>query len=232
MVIVKSSAQPPQATSDWRKHFPELARSRDRQLHDLLDAAPVVRLAAGQFVFHAGSPCQNYLLVLEGSVRVQVVASSGREATLYRVGPGHSCVLTTSCLLGNEAYPAAAVTESPVAALALSGEKFQQALDRSHDFRSFAFSNLGHRLVDVIRKIEDVTFGLIDQRLARTLNERSVKNRAVTATHEALALELGTAREVVSRHLKVFEEHGWVKLGRGKITVIDGKALSSLEQHL
>lgn len=220
------------SSSVWRARFPELARSHDRSLHDVLDAASIVKLPANCFVFHAGAPCQNYLLVLEGSVRVQVVASSGREATLYRVGPGHSCVLTTSCLLGNEAYPAAAITESPVAALALSGATFRQALDRSHDFRSFAFANLGNRLVDVIRKIEDVTFGLIDQRLARTLNERSVETRAVTTTHEALALELGTAREVVSRHLKVFEEHGWVKLGRGKITVLDSKALRSLEQHL
>jgi hypothetical protein len=96
-----ATTRPPQLSSallDWRKHFPELARSADQQLHELLDAAPVVKLPVGQFVFHAGSLCQNYLLVLDGSVRVQVVAHSGREATLYRVGPGSSCVLTTSGL--------------------------------------------------------------------------------------------------------------------------------------
>jgi CRP/FNR family transcriptional regulator len=146
---------------------------------------------------------------------------------LYRIGPGGSCILTTSCLLSREHYPAEAIAESDVEAVAIPVRSFQEALEHSQFFRQFVFDGFSSRLTNVIRKIEQIAFTAIDTRLAALLLE--LEDRGVgKITHQDVAVELGTAREVVSRHLKRFESEGWVKLGRGRITVTDRRRIESM----
>ena len=97
---------------------PGLAGADDAILDRLLEKAQVVKLGHDRFVFHAGDLCQAFLILLDGEVRVQLTSANGREVTLYRIGPGGSCILTTSCLLSNEHFPAEAIAESDVEALA------------------------------------------------------------------------------------------------------------------
>ncbi len=212
----------------WRTVFPDLASARDPALLELLAAARAVSLDSGAVVFHAGAPCQAYLLVLEGTVRVQFTTESGRNVVLYHVGAGDSCVLTTSCLLGSVPYPAEGITQSPVRALAIPPAEFMRTMDASAEFRAFVLQNVGRRFAEVIGRMTDVAFGQIDSRLARALLEASRTAPRAGITHETLAGELGSAREVVSRHLKRFEQCGWVRLGRGCIEVVDRAAL---ERH-
>jgi CRP/FNR family transcriptional regulator len=189
--------------------------------------AQTVKLEQGRFVFHAGDACQAFLLLLDGEVRVQLTSEGGREVTLYRIGPGGSCILTTSCLLSQEHYPAEAIAESDVEAVAIPMSSFQEALESSHYFRQFVFDGFSTRLTNVIRKIEQIAFTAIDTRLAALLlelHDRGVEN----VTHQELAVELGTAREVVSRHLKRFESEGWVRLGRGQISLTDRDGINSM----
>lgn len=181
--------------------------------------ANVLTLPPGHRVFEPGAGCKNYLLVISGTVRVQILAETGREVVIYRLYPGESCILTTSCLLGDMHYPAEGITESEVAALAVSAADFNQAMMSSGDFRKFVFATLGQRLADIILKMEQVTFGAPDCRLAVTLLRKRDAGETVKTTHHELATELGTAREVVSRHLKRFEVRGWSKLGRGTIAI-------------
>ncbi len=199
----------------------------DATIENLLANAASVELEQGRFVFHAGDQCQAFLLLLEGRVRVQLTSAAGREVTLYRIDPGGSCVLTTSCLLGSENYPAEAVAESAVRALAIPLRDFHSVLENSSEFRSFVFDGFAFRLTNVIRKIEQIAFTAIDARLAAALLERNVE-RADRVTHQELAVELGTAREVVSRHLKRFEAQGWVELGRGRVSLLDRDKLESI----
>jgi len=197
-------------------------------LEDLRTRVEEVHLAAGQMVFRRGDPCRNYLLVVQGSVRVKVLAANGREITLYRVRDSQSCVITTSCLISVEAYPAEGVTEVETSALVVPQPVFDEALGSSAEFRRFVFANQGQRLGDLIQRVEDVVFGRIDVRLARllmTLSEQGTQ--PVAATHQQLASELGSAREVISRQLKQFSGRGWVGLGRG---VIDVKAPAALDE--
>lgn len=204
--------------------LPELAR--ETELAAVLAPAQRLDLPAGYTVFQPGVACRNYLLVARGEVRVQLLTSGGRELVLYHVGSGDSCILTTSCLLGAARYPAFGITLNEVTALALSAVDFQRGLDESAMFRHFVFSNLGRRLSDVIARMEQVAFAPIDARLANALLRLAAANARLTTTHQALAVELGTAREVVSRHLKRFEEHGWVRLGRGHVELLDRCALT------
>ena len=196
-------------------------------LDELLADARVVSLARDHFVFHAGDLCEAFLILLDGGVRVQLVSANGREVTLYRIGPGGSCILTTSCLLSQEHYPAEAIAESDTHALAIPEPAFQSALENSAWFRKFVFDGFSSRLTNVIHKIEEIAFTSIDVRLAAFLLELHDKGTR-DVTHQDISVELGTAREVVSRHLKRFEAEGWVQLGRGQISVIDRPALEAL----
>ncbi|MEZ5583653.1 MAG: Crp/Fnr family transcriptional regulator [Candidatus Competibacteraceae bacterium] len=138
----------------WRDLFPTLA-SGERETQAILDSARLVSLPADQSVFCAGSPCENYLLLLTGSVRVQVIGEGGREAVLYRVLPGQSCVLTTCCVLSGDDYPAEGFTETPVRALVVNKSAFERALESAPAFRRFVFTNLGGRIAAVIARIEE-----------------------------------------------------------------------------
>lgn len=212
-------------TPDWFSAFPELSRSNDLELGQLLAEASSIELPTGITVFQSGSPCSSYLLVVSGQVRVQLIAENGRQVVLYRVSSGHSCVLTTSCILAGDLYPAEGVTETPVRAVAISKPIFQRALNTSEIFRQFVFANFSARLAQVIARMEEVAYGSIDARLARVLLEGAP---IIKTTQENLALELGSVREVVSRRLNEYKQRGWIQLRRGEIEVIHTDALQQL----
>ncbi|MCF6336510.1 MAG: Crp/Fnr family transcriptional regulator [Gammaproteobacteria bacterium] len=200
----------------WLDHFPALQSIDDDAWLTTLTKARALSLPAGVTVFHEGDVCQNYLLVLAGSVRVQKLSESGKEIVLYRVEAGQSCVLTTACLLSNESYYAEAITETVVEAVSIPLSAFQQAL-AVPAFREFVFATYGERVTSLVMLIDAIAFGRMDARLARLLLAMADADNVVHATHQILARELGTAREVVSRLLKEFERHGWLMLQRGCI---------------
>ena len=196
------------------------------EMRQLRSGVQIVELPAGQMVFHRGDPCRNYLVVVAGSVRVQALSAGGREVLLYRVTDAQSCVITTSCLISHESYPAEGITETATTALVIPQAVFNNALAGSETFRRFVFGNQGQRLADLIQRVEDVAFGRVDVRLARVLVDRCGNAAdSIAATHLQLASELGTAREVVSRQLKVFERNGWIKVHRGSVDVLQPQAL-------
>ena len=211
----------------WQELFPTLASS-DNQTRAVIEGASMISIDANQPVFHVGSPCENYVLVLEGSVRVHVIGEGGREAVLYRVLPGQSCVLTTCSILSGDSYPAEGFTETHVRALAVSKSAFDVSLESAPAFRRFVFTNLGNRIADVIARMEEVAFRPIERRLATCLLARADEAGTVRITHQEIAVELGTAREVVSRHLKRLESAGLVALGRATVQVQNSGELQRL----
>jgi CRP/FNR family transcriptional regulator len=166
--------------------------------------------------------------VLAGSVRVHLLSELGREIVLYRVTAGSTCILTTSCLIGREDYSAEGVTETAVSAVALAKPAFDALVAASPIFRDFVFHGFGTRLTDLMRLVSEVAFGRIECRLAEALIRHAPEGGTVQLTHQALATELGTAREVVSRQLKEFERLGLVGLGRGRLEVLDTAGLRDL----
>lgn len=210
---------------DWRPLFPSLAGA-DPESQALLDKAPRVALEAGQAVFYAGAPCRDYMLLIGGGVRVQLIGEGGRETVLYRIRPGQSCVLTTCCVISGEDYPAEGFAESPVAALTIPKPTFDRALETAPAFRRFVFENLAGRIAEVVTRMEELTSRPVERRLVDFLLARA--HDALNATHQEIAAELGTAREVVSRHLKRLEEAGLVRLGRAHVEVRDRNGLERL----
>lgn len=178
-----------------------------------------VNAPAGTTLFEPGGECAMFLVVMEGQVRVQMLAESGREIVLYRVFPGETCVLTTSCLLAHSAYRAEGIAETDIRALTLSADAFRKLLKESDVFRQFVFATYGKRFSDLMELIEEVVFRRIDIRLAKYLLKYTDESGCLQQTHQELAVELGTAREVISRQLKEFERRGWVSLSRGRIAL-------------
>ncbi len=210
---------------DWTEAFPGLEGIEPEARSALLAGARLVTLPPGSAAFRSGGACNNYLLVLSGSVRVQMVSETGREIVLYRVEDGESCILTTSCLLAREDYPAEAVSETEVKAAILPAASFQVLLARSPVFREFVFSTFGRRISDLLMLIEEIAFRRVDVRLSRFLLERMDRSGVLECTHQELAVELGSAREVISRQLKEFERRAWVSLHRGRVRVLNAGAL-------
>ena len=185
---------------------------------EVLAASGQVNLPAGFYPFQEGSRCEGFAFVGKGDVRVFKGSSGGREITLYHVGPGETCLLTLNAAMGNSSYPASAVVEDPVEAVAVPAESFRCWVRQQDEMRAFVFEQMAYRISDLMALIHDVVFQRMDRRVAAyLLSRRSTARRdaALELTHGAIATELGSAREVVSRVLKELEREGAVELGRG-----------------
>lgn len=216
------------AVAEALQRVPLLAGLDAREADALFGAASLLALGAGDTVFHAGAECRHFLVLIEGSVRVTLNALSGRSVTLYRIEPGDTCVLTTSCLMSSRRYPAEARAETPVTALAMARPQFDRGLEESAVFRRFVLDSFSRRLAAVIERMESVALTPVEARLAAVLLALDEGTGVVTATHQTLAEELGTAREVISRHLKRLEAAGLVALGRGRVALIDAAGLRAI----
>jgi len=198
--------------------YPSLAGLPAAELDKLLANAMVMPLPSGTVVFDENQPCQGFPMLLSGNIRVIKSAPNGRELQLYRVTPGESCILTSSCLLGHTRYTARGIAEQDLEMVLLPAQSFQALVEKHVAFRDYVFHLFSDRLTDLMQLVSAVAFQKLDQRLAALL---VAKPSPLHTTHQALADELGSAREIVSRLLKGFADQGWVKLAREQIEVID-----------
>ncbi len=206
--------------------YPSLAELPTRDLDALLDPGRLMHLPAGTQVFAEHQPCQGFPLVVEGSIKVLKQAPSGRELLLYRVRPGGSCIITSSCLLGHTDYNARGIAETPLTLLAVPVPLFARLMTEHPPFRDFVFHLFAERISELMQLVEEVAFARLDQRLAKALLARQAAT--LNLTHQQLADELGSVREIVSRLLKGFAAQGLVSLGREQVTIVDRDGLQKL----
>ena len=204
------------------QQYPMLRELPAADQEELLATASALHLPAGTVVFDENQPCQGFPLLLSGSIHVIKAAPNGRELQLYSVNPGESCILTSSCLLGYAKYKARGIAKQDVAMIVLQPSAFRKLVSIHEPFRNYIFSLFSERLTDLMQLVSAVAFQKLDQRLAALL---VAKPAPIHATHQALADELGSVREIVSRLLKNFAEQGWIKLGREHIEIVDAAAL-------
>lgn len=192
--------------------------------------ARLIERSAGSVLFDDGSPCAGLFVLERGAVRVSLTSAGGRSLVLYRVHPGETCVLTLSCLLGHDRYPARGEAESDVRGVFLPLEWFDRLVWEVPAFRQFVFAAFATRLRGALAVACAVAFERLDRRLAATLLERINGSASLdlAVTHQQLADELGCTREAASRLLESFESSGAVALGRGHVRVVDKDALARL----
>lgn len=209
-------------TARLNQLYPAVATLSEALRTDVLATeAHHLHVPAQARLFDEGAPCQGFPLLLSGEVRVARGSAAGRSLELYRVAPGELCVASTSCLFGHGLLVAHGVTTEPTELVVISPAGFERwVVDAG--FRQFVFGIFADRLADLMALVEAVAFQRLDQRLAGALLGHG---NTLHTTHQALADELGTVREIVTRLLKRFERAGWLRLGRERIELLDAGAL-------
>lgn len=186
-----------------------------------------IHLNARHKVFDQGQICSNYIVVTSGMIKVYTRSNEGKELVLYRIQPGEICVLTTSCLMGHSHYPAEAITETEVTAKVIPRSDFELLVAQSSEFRRFVFENFSHRLVDLMSQLEFIALESVGYRLNQYLLKHANGRKRIKVTHQEISTEIGSAREVVSRHLKSLEKQEAIKIHRGAIEVINVQFLQN-----
>ena len=205
--------------------YPSLTRLSPQLLARIQSELQPVGAADGHEFFSVGDSCPALPLVVSGAVRVLKPLPSGRTIPLYKLGPGEFCVLSVSCLLGDVLYPAAGRAAGNLVGAVLPKPLFRTLVDEVPAFRNEVFSVFASRLCSLLTLIEEMARTRLDERLADLLLSRGP---VIHATHQGLADELGTAREVVSRILEHFEDNGLVRLHRARVDILDARHLARL----
>lgn len=204
------------SATELQEVFTFLRQAPAEVMARLVENGRIRSLGSESRLYWEGDTCSQIAFVLTGEIRVFKTGPTGREITLYEIGPGETCILNASCILSAKTYPADAVTLTEVRMFLLPAKVFQELINTSPLFRSFVFALLSERLVTVFQLIEEIVFGHLDQRLLDYLEEKS-EDSVLQATHQVIANDLGTSREVVSRLLKDLERRGRIRLQRGRI---------------
>ncbi|EXI91764.1 MAG: Global nitrogen regulator [Candidatus Accumulibacter sp. BA-94] len=205
--------------------YPVLRSLPPAQLAALCEVATLLQLPASGELFAEGQTCKGFPLILRGTIKVVKSSAGGREMLLYRVPPGDSCIITSSCLLADSPYSARGIAETPLSLLLVPIDFFEELVANNRPFRDFVFRLFAERIAELMELVEEVAFRRLDQRLAKLLLARG---DAIHCTHQALADELGSVREIVSRLLKGFAAAGLVSLAREQIMVVDRAGLRQL----
>ncbi len=200
-----------------------LGLNQELMLSNQLHAKPL-EISQNSELFKPGDACQLFLVVLTGRVRVELTTKNGRVITLYKIDHGQSCILTTSALLNNERYYARGITESAVEAIAMSNEDFHKALSASATFSRYILEGFSSRMSSIVSLVDRMATRDITASVAAYLVEKH-DELLVDVTQRALAMEIGTAREVISRKLSELESQGVIVRNRASIQITNLSAL-------
>lgn len=202
--------------------YPDLTDNADDACWDMLAGAKLQNVESNTILFHEGMVCEYFTLIVAGCIRVFKESPEGREVTLYRVEPGELCIHNLNSLVDGVQYPIIARAEKPMRGLIISRAAFKKGLDESSSFRNYVLRTLTSRLSHMADLISGFAFNRLDLRVACWLNDEFERScgRPIKVTHNDVADELGTTREMVSRILKDFEHKRCIQLARGKIHLV------------
>ena len=205
--------------------LPLLQRADPQLIHEFQQVASFAKIPTGKDVFLEGDRVDGIALLISGVVRVYKIGETGRQITLYRFGNGQSCILTANAILSQKTFPAVATVEKDAEAVMIPADVFRKWVSKYDVWREFVFELLSQRLSSVMEIIDEVAFRRMDSRLAALLLTRSQNQNPLQMTHQEIAAELGSSREVISRLLEDFSEQGFVNAGRGEVEVLDAESL-------
>ena len=211
----------------WAERFPFAATLPPEDFARLTRVLQFPVLEAGAVAYEQDGACHNYLMCIEGRTRITKSSSAGREMLLYTVQDGGTCVLTTQCLLSHTNFPAESVAESRTMLAAVPASWFYTFMAEMPAFRDFVIADYTKLLGTMFAFVDTLAFATVEQRLARRLLVEAGRESVVAKTHQQLASDVGSVREIVSRHLGEWERAGWVETNRGSVRILDRAALAS-----
>jgi CRP/FNR family transcriptional regulator len=207
--------------------LPVLKHAEENLLRELQQKAFFAKIPVGRDVFVEGDHVDAIALMISGVVRVYKIGETVREITLYRFGNGQSCILTANAILSQNNFPAVATVEKEAQAVMIPADIFRDWVKRYDLWREFVFDLLSERLSSVMAIVEEVAFRRMDARLSSFLIKQGVRSDIIHITHQEIATELGSSREVISRLLEDFSAAGMINVTRGEIRLLDRKSLQT-----
>ncbi|MGA0559693.1 Crp/Fnr family transcriptional regulator [Larkinella sp. VNQ87] len=177
----------------------------------------------GDYLIRPGSYVRSVPILLSGSVKIMRPDAEGREALLYHLGGLDSCAMSLTCCLENKPSEIVAVAEEKTRLIAIPIGKVEEWICRFPTWKQFVFRTYQRRFDDMIATIDSIAFQKLDERLLTYLRKKTqnAQSAVLQITHEEIAREMATSREVISRLLKQLERVGYLRLSRNKIEILD-----------
>ena len=213
--------------SQIRHILPVISQAEPQMVREFQQAAYYAHIPTGRDIFAQGDQVNAIALLISGAVRVYKIGETGREITLYRFSAGESCILTANAILSHHSFSAIATVEQDAEAIMIPADTFRDWVNRYKLWREFVFDLLSQRLSSVLEIVDEVAFGRMDIRVATLLLDRSTSENPLISTHQEIAAELGSSREVISRILGSLASQGLIQMSRGAIEVLDPQLLKS-----
>lgn len=184
----------------------------------------------GETMLGGADNCSGLFLIYKGQVRTYIISESGKEITLYRLFDKDVCIFSASCIMRNISFDLHVEVEKDTQAYLIPTPVLKKLTNESLPLQTFINNIMARRFSEVVWIMEQALFSSFDRRLALFLLEMSDIDDSdlLSITHEKIASHLGTAREVVTRMLKYFQNIGLVRLNRGTIQIIDKEKLEEL----
>ena len=217
-------------TDTLKKCYPFWQKLTDVQKEQLKTNSYIRDYESGSFVHSRFEECLGILIVLSGQLRTYIQSEEGREVTLFRLGPGEVCTLSAACMMQEITFDIFMESIGASTLLITSASGIHRLMEENIYAENYIYRQTAERFSDVMWSMGQLLFSSFDKRLAAYLADEYVKlgSDVIFTTHEQIAKNLGTAREVVSRMLKYFEKEGLVALGRGTITIKNVSGLKNL----
>ncbi|MDL2209502.1 Crp/Fnr family transcriptional regulator [Desulfovibrio sp. OttesenSCG-928-O18] len=209
--------------------FPFISELEAGLRQEFKNVCTLQSIKQGSQLADSGTACRFMTFVQAGCIKIFKLSPEGREITLFRVTPGDCCIMSAACILSGKPFSAMAVAEEAVTAVMVPGAAFSAFFSRSAELRQYIMGMFADRFDAMAMLVEEVTFNRMDKRLAKYLVQKYQQGKIET-THEAIAFELGTAREVVSRLLNDFQKRGYVRLSRGSLAIESLETLVALSE--
>lgn len=202
------------------------------QQEDIAHSTTIQQFPAGSMVHSCGGECLGLFQVRKGRVRAYLLSEEGREVTLFQMGEGDICTLSAACVMEQIAFDTQMTALEDCQLLVVNSGVVRRVMEENIYARCFVYEMTTRRFTDVMQSMQQLLFLGVDQRLAVFLLRASAAadSLEIKITHEQIAQQISSAREVVARMLKKFSAQGLVEVRRGSIRLLDKAGLQALNQ--
>jgi len=206
--------------------FWKIVREEDRKI--FISSSNLVKKEKGSIIFNGGNDCDGVIIVKSGRIRVYITSPNGNEITLFRLLDGDLCIMSASCIIKNLSFESEMLFEEDSEILVIPKNVYNEMSEKYSQIKDYTLEIVSGKFSDVMWVFNQFVFSNMASRLAASLMEYRTfeDDNILNVTHETIARDLGTAREVVTRLLKQFQLNGIVKLSRGKIEILNMEELS------